>query len=303
MDTIIGICICTYKRPEGLKRLLNSLIEKNQQIKFTVIIIDNDEIGSAKYVYDHFKEKIPLIYDIEEKKGLANARNKCITKAREKSLKYIVFLDDDEVIYRNDWLVNLLTTLQKNNASIVTGPILPKYDSSIKSYIKESAYFSPTRYKNNEQLPHTGTGNTLIALEILKDFNPVFCDQFNLSGGEDTYLFKQLGKKGYSVVWSNDAEIIEYIPSERGTLSYIFKRSYYSSVNYSKIESLTTNNNYFYIIRFIKGIVKIIKGVCSALLVFFIGKHKLVHSISLIAKGLGDLAGVIGFKSYLYKTN
>ncbi|NCT37350.1 glycosyltransferase family 2 protein [Bacillus sp. EB93] len=288
MKLKVAVCICTFKRPLYLSRLLNSLLPVLSEIEFNVIIVDNDKNGSAKEVYNSFKGKLPLIYELEKEQGLSSARNKCIEKARELNLDYIVFLDDDEVVKRKDWLSNLIFTAKKYDTGIVTGPVLPLYQHQVKGYIKKSNIFSPPRYENGTELLHTGTGNTLVKLSILSHMEQVFCEKFNHSGGEDTYLFLELVRLGHSIVWCDEAEILEFIPVERANIPYIFKRSFYSAVNFTQINSISNNFNKgktkIQPIRLLKGLVKILRGGCIVTLFLFIGMHKLVQGVSLIGK-------------------
>ncbi|MFD4705098.1 glycosyltransferase family 2 protein [Gottfriedia sp. NPDC058432] len=304
MENKVGICICTFKRQFDLTRLLNSLLDLSNTIKFTTIVVDNDKNGSAHNTYNSFKDQIQIIYEIEENQGLSNARNKCIKIARELNLDYIVFLDDDEVVKSKDWLKNLLDMENKSNSGIVTGPVLPLYHPKVKEHIRQSGFFSPTRHKDGARLPYTGTGNTLIKMAILSEMEEVFNPKFNLSGGEDTYLFSQLVKNGNEIIWCDDAEVLEYIPLERGNMRYVFKRSFYSSINFTKIEPTLNLNDKKVTIRLLrigKGIIKLSKGLYYILLSPFIGLYKFVQGISFLGNGFGDIIGVLGMNSYLYK--
>jgi succinoglycan biosynthesis protein ExoM len=298
----VGIGICTFKRPSQLASLLESLLMLTDT-EYIVIVIDNDKYQTARFVYNYYKGKMQLIYEVEEKQGLSNARNKCIDIVRNLNLNYIVFLDDDEIVTREDWLTNLINTAKKYNSPIVTGPILPLYEDRTKEYIKKAAFFSPPRYQDGTKLKHTGTGNTLIDISILKNMNPVFNVEFNLSGGEDTHLFMQLHKKGNTITWCDDAEVLEYIPLERANLNYIFKRSFYSAVNFSKIDSYNNlkNSKVKKILRIIKGMVKTIKGVCVCISFIFGGIHRFAQGLSMVGKGFGDIAGTFKINSNLYR--
>ncbi|SUV02264.1 mycofactocin system glycosyltransferase [Priestia megaterium] len=300
----IGICICTFKRPEYLLRLLHSLLEIYCREELTLILVDNDEAQSAYPVAEKFKGRLNLIYELEQSKGLANARNKCIEKARELNLDYIVFLDDDEIVVNENWLKNLLNTAELYNSEIVTGPVMPLYDEKVKDYIKKSGFFDSASYVTGESLPHTGTGNTLIKLSILSYKNQVFSTKFNTSGGEDTSLFLELVKKGFKITWCDTAEVFEYIPLSRANMIYIFKRSFYSAVTYSKIEldKSASFKGKVRLNRILKGVVKTSKGIIVMSQSPFGKFDKFVKGLNLIGNGLGDIGGTIGVsKSNLYK--
>ena len=57
---LISICIITFKRPEGLKRLLESLnqlaFSKIEAPEIEVVVVDNDTCGIAAEVVNQVKE-------------------------------------------------------------------------------------------------------------------------------------------------------------------------------------------------------------------------------------------------------
>ena len=49
-----------------------------------------------------------------------------------------------------------------------------------------------------------------------------FDERFNLSGGEDTFLFLSMRKRGVPIIWVQEALCSENVLPERATLSYRF---------------------------------------------------------------------------------
>ena len=92
----LSVCICTYKRPQLLKRLLETL-EKQETDGFTfsVVVADNDEGRSAEPVVLEFSAQsaIPVTYCMESEQNISLARNRAIANA---SGDFIAFIDDDE---------------------------------------------------------------------------------------------------------------------------------------------------------------------------------------------------------------
>ena len=80
----IALCICTYKRPELLERLLNSLhdIQLGELAPDTlrIMIIDNYPDGRARAVCERLARTLPVGLDFleESRKGVAFARNTVI---------------------------------------------------------------------------------------------------------------------------------------------------------------------------------------------------------------------------------
>lgn len=109
---LVSIVIPTKDREENLYRLLISLQNstyKNQEI----IIINN----SIKDLQDK-KHKVKIINN-KGNKGLAYARTR---GAKEAKGKYILFIDDDNVV-TEEMVVNLVETLEKHPAHIAVGPL------------------------------------------------------------------------------------------------------------------------------------------------------------------------------------
>ncbi|MGK0701215.1 hypothetical protein ACR3I8_17585 [Priestia flexa] len=225
-------------------------------------------------------------------------------KGKRIKFRLYSFLDDDEVVLNENWLKNLLNTAELYGSEIVTGPVMPLYDKKVKDYIKKSGFFDSARYSTGQSLPHTGTGNTLIKLSILSYKEQVFSSEFNTSGGEDTSLFLNLVKKGFKITWCDTAEVFEYIPLSRANMMYIFKRSFYSAVTYSKIELNTSSifKGKVRLNRILKGVIKTSKGIIVICQSPFGKFDKFVKGLNLIGNGLGDIGGTIGLsKSNLYK--
>lgn len=79
-----------------LKQCLESIIKKDQNFLYEIIIIDDgsNSINSLKYKELIWDSKIKYIY--QENKGVSSARNLGISRAKG---KYIMFVDSDDYIY------------------------------------------------------------------------------------------------------------------------------------------------------------------------------------------------------------
>src|SRR5215471_12037699 len=107
VNTHITVCICTYKRPRFLRRLLDELRiqDTEDQFSYSIVVADNDHLESAKPVVLEFLKgsSIPIKYCVEPRQNIALARNRAIENA---SGEYVVFIDDDEFPIRT-WLLTL----------------------------------------------------------------------------------------------------------------------------------------------------------------------------------------------------
>src|SRR5688572_6221434 len=118
----ISVCICTFRRPALLLRLLQelSLQETAGLFSYSVVVSDNDAAQSAKELVLQFSASSPLkvVYCAESEQNIALARNAALANANG---EYIAFIDDDEYPAR-DWLLTLLKTCDKYGAEGALGP-------------------------------------------------------------------------------------------------------------------------------------------------------------------------------------
>src|SRR5579872_232656 len=109
----ISVCICTYKRPALLRRLLESL-EKQEtggKFAFSVVVADNDATGSGREVAE-MSRSYKVTYCIEPRKNIALVRNTALQHAQG---EFIAFIDDDEFPVA-EWLQKLLIACEQHNA-------------------------------------------------------------------------------------------------------------------------------------------------------------------------------------------
>src|ERR1044071_9563406 len=106
----ICVCICTFRRPRFLMRLLEALEKQQTDNSFThsVVIVDNDSEQSAKQPIEDFSRGSPLhiAYYNEPCQNMAMARNMALRKAHG---RFVAVIDDDEFPI-DTWLLELLRT-------------------------------------------------------------------------------------------------------------------------------------------------------------------------------------------------
>ncbi len=79
---LICVCICTYKRPDPLRRLLSKLeVQVTQNLfDYSIVAVDNDRSESARKTIESCagQSKIVINYYVQPKQNIALARNKAI---------------------------------------------------------------------------------------------------------------------------------------------------------------------------------------------------------------------------------
>jgi len=238
----ISVCICTYKRPILLSRLLEILEVQKTENKFSysIVIVDNDYRGTVNnMVYlSKVERKIAVQYFIEPVQNISLARNKAIQNAKG---NLIAFIDDDEYP-EEDWLLNLFKSYKEYNVEGILGPVLPSYEIEPPEWIKNGNIFIRKSYKTGKILKwnETRSGNFLIKKDIFDALDKIYDVSFGKTGGEDTDLFKRMIEKGHTFVWCSEAIVYESIGSERLQLRWILRRALRTGAIFGRLEMKNT---------------------------------------------------------------
>lgn len=222
----ISVCICTYKRPNLLKRLLNELDRQCTKglFDYSIVVVDNDKLKSAQDVILSFQRvtKLNVKYCIEPEKNIALARNKAIENAKG---ELVAFIDDDEFPI-STWLLELYNTYKKLAADGVLGPVKPYFDQEPPEWLVKGRFCERKEYPTGTHLHwgETRTGNVLLDRRLF-DKEDRFGVEFGKTGGEDVELFKKMINQGRVFVWCNEAIAYETVPPERWKRLFHIKKS------------------------------------------------------------------------------
>lgn len=221
----ISVCICTYKRPVLLKRLLNELSRQETGGLFTysIVVADNDEVKSAEAVVAEMRlsSAIAVKYCVEPRQNIALARNKVIENAEG---TFVAFIDDDEFPATN-WLLTLFNTCKQYNVDGVLGPVKRHFDEEPPAWIRKSRFYdrrvNPTGMRVDWH--EARTGNVLLKRQILIDDAAPFRPEFR--AGEDQDFFRRKIDQGHVFVWSAEAEAYEVVPPARWKRMYLVRKA------------------------------------------------------------------------------
>jgi succinoglycan biosynthesis protein ExoM len=299
---LVSICVATYQRPEGLKRLMAGLdrliFTDRAQPQIEVIVVDNDPTCSAQAFCEQLQSqfKWSLKYFSEPQRGISYVRNKAVAAASN-AADFILFIDDDEVP-EPAWLDQLLIAQAAHDADVVAGPSLPFFPlTDTPAWVIKGKFFELPRFDTGHLLEYTGTNNVLVRAQILRDLDKVFDDRFAITGGEDTHLFMRLYRAGYKLIWADLAVVYEWIPQSRTNVAWILQRGYRSYGTYGFCEKELEPLRKVLVKRTVTGTGRITIGIISLLPSILLGKAQVVHALLQIARGAGMLSGLMG-KSY-----
>jgi succinoglycan biosynthesis protein ExoM len=224
----ITVCICTFKRPALLLRLLQALETQRSdgQFSYGVVVVDNDDQASARATVAAFaaSAKLTVDYAVETEQNIALARNRAVAKARG---EYVAFVDDDE-FPGADWLLLLLRTLLSSQAHGALGPVKPHFDLSPPRWVVRGAFCERPSYPTGTLLrepKQTRTGNVLLRRSSLLAETGPFDPRFGRTGGEDVDFFSRRLAQGERFVWCDEAPVFESVPADRMTRAYFLRRA------------------------------------------------------------------------------
>ena len=221
----ITICICTFKRPVLLKRLLDALVGLKCEGAFTysVVVADNDGERSAEPVVQEFSaaSMLKVTYCFEPRQNIALARNKVLENSDG---DYVAFIDDDEYPGA-EWLFNLLDTSRQHGADGVLGPVRPHFEEPPPDWAVRGGFFERPRHVTGFRigLKEARTGNLLFSRRIIEGVAPVFLEQFG-TGGEDVDFFRRMMGQGRVFIWCDEAPVFESVPRSRCNRRYLLRR-------------------------------------------------------------------------------
>src|SRR3954468_17403879 len=152
------IAVATYRRPEALQRLLDSLALSIDRQRVEVIVIDNDAETSAKSVAT--EHLLNPWYELEAEPGIASARNRALDALGEQ-FAAILFVDDDEWVDR-DWYQALIGYADRTGADVVQGPVVTVLPPGTPNWVRAGRFFQRAIPPSGSVLRSAATNNVLL---------------------------------------------------------------------------------------------------------------------------------------------
>ncbi len=222
----ISVCICTFKRRELLKRLLDGLAQQDTRGLFTysILVVDNDGSQSAQAVVSDFAATsgVPVRYCVEPQQNISLARTKAVANAAG---DFVAFVDDDEFVPQ-DWLQTLFTACNEYQADGTLGPVKPHFDVQPPAWVIKGGFYDRPSYPTGLVIDGAKgrTGNTLVKMEVFaaagaQPFRP------ELRSAEDQDFFTRVIAQGYRFVWCHEAMAYEVVPPIRWDRRFMLRRA------------------------------------------------------------------------------
>jgi len=301
----VSIVIPTYKRPDGIKGALESLVGQHaKERSVEIVVADNDPNASAKdYVLNFAKTSdIEVIYKHVPEPGVSNARNGALSVARG---RFIAFLDDDMKALPG-WLDELVKASLKYKTGLTFGPaiaVMPNSDDPLNPYMEP--FFSRIADAPEGYITKCfGTGGCLLDLSICDMPSPAFDPIHNETGGEDDALFHHLVNHGSKVAWADKAESLEIVPASRATPEYMWKRNFAFGQGPTQEQADKGLAGTIGIMKWmVIGVIQFLAFTPAYLVLKLLGKPFYIHFHNRIAQALGKIFWWRSFKQKLYGAN
>lgn len=244
----ISVVISTYskERVRYLSECIRSL--KNQSLKPDEIILVLDPFPDLIEFYKSRFSKDVLIV-VSENRGLSNARNAGIKNANG---DIICFLDDDAVADEK-WLENLVKSYTDKDVVCVGGFIRPFWEQGTPKWFPEELYWivgcSYKGLPEHKAAVRNPIGcNMSFRKEVFKKVGLFRADigRFGkrLQGSEEPELTMRIFKniEQSKIIYDPSAVVHHKIPKQRGSLKYVWVRSFYEGLSKAAITDKSINS-------------------------------------------------------------
>ncbi len=231
-----SVCVATYKRPELLKKLIDSLLaQKGIDIKeVEIIIVDNDKDESAKTIINEYKNKktCEISYFTQPEKNISLTRNVALERVKG---DYVLFIDDDEYADEN-WMSVHIGNLKKFDADAAFGMVKSYFSENTPEWIKRCMVYQRNTNPSGAEPANMNTGNCIIKSEFFMDKGYRFDKEYGITGGSDFQLFSKIVKDGYKLISCYEAVTYEYVPESRATVAWLIRRVARTGNNFSRTQ-------------------------------------------------------------------
>jgi succinoglycan biosynthesis protein ExoM len=229
--TSVLIGIPSFRRPEGLRKVLGSLSAQEgvDHVGIAVFVADND--ADRREALDLVKKanptfRWPLTCKVIQEPGISAARNAILDQARKSGADFVAMIDDDEVADAN-WMSELLECQRRYGADIVGGPVDFDFEEQPSSSVRRCGIFDVPSWKEGVVPLLYASGNLLLRTAILRRAGwPRFDGSFGLTGGEDGEFLRRMRKANARFAWSPTAVARERVPKMRACRDWVLKRSF-----------------------------------------------------------------------------
>jgi glycosyltransferase involved in cell wall biosynthesis len=301
----VSLCIPTFRRPEGLGKLLSHAAGLSYGGPLNVIVVDNDRELAGEAVVRAMAAgfPFPLTCVVEPRRGQTYAYNTGFAAAcRVPGTDYVAVLDDDEYPAPS-WLEDMVSAAIRFEADIVGGPVFPVFDDP-DHWLAKSGLYAPRRYVTGRVDMIYGAGSMLIRRDVLEQYlDEPFSHAFAFTGGSDYEFFTRCRRDERSFAWTDEARVFETTPSNRTTVRWLLLRYFRKGTEASRIDRLYSPGASGALRRLGTGMALAACGLLAAPLASCFGRVSMLAKLLVAARGFGRVAAEFGLTYEEYRAD
>lgn len=223
--TRICLGVCTYQRPVMLMRCLNSLIrmEAPADCQLDIVVVDNNPGAyEQKLVSDYAGYRVHYVH--EPRRGIPQARNAILDKAKALGATWIAMLDDDQRV-SSWWLNEMWLSAKAKEADVVENCVNFEFPKPLSRW----AFPKQRDHDWSYNRKHAATNGVLFRADMASADGPLrFDEQFGLTGGEDgDFFWRAHHHCGAYIIRTPLAVSTEIVPESRLTFGAQVWRAYW----------------------------------------------------------------------------
>lgn len=297
--TSVAVCICTCRRPDELRALLERLDEAaalvHDDASTTVVVVDDDPGRSADAVLDDFAERFEggLLRDATGSGNISLARN-AATALGVGAAEWVAMIDDD-CMPDPRWLAELLAVQRRTGADGVSGRCEDRAPAGSPSWLVDEPFLDgPTAPSDGAPIEIGALKNTMVSSAFLTSTGVTFDEDWGRAGGEDVLFFNACRAAGLDLVFARDAVVTEWVPVDRTRLAYQLRRRLW----YGNTESLTSVATGRSTRRrmFARGVKSVLTATAGLVVGLGRGRPQWRWSVAEMLQGTGRMIGAVGVR-------
>jgi GT2 family glycosyltransferase len=229
------VAVCTAKRPRMLQHCLQSIGAQivSGGVSIDIVVVDNEGEANNRALVQGFSAgcRFPVHYVHEPRRGIPQARNAALEKARHLDADWIAFTDDD-CWASPTWLASLLDAAARHNADVIYGRREFLFPTPLPFWAMRP---EQAACAEGEKLRYAATHNVLLAARLIDGSGGGARLRFDerLAHGEDTDFFHRAAQRGARIVYSAEPLVLEVVSPDRATLHYQTRRAYHYAASRS----------------------------------------------------------------------
>ena len=297
----IIVAICTYKRNEPLRTLLEALVDvakaTGERAKVGVVVVDDNPDQRAESVVADFEQafELGIRYRASGKANISIARNLAVNTALEDA--DLVAMVDDDCEPAADWLNAYLDVLEATGADCATGAMNLRVPEGSPKWMTEQPFFDDIRFDFEDRAPMTlaATNNSIIRAQFLREHPDIrFDPRYGKLGGEDMVFYRTAHAAGLKIRFAKRAGVWGNEPADRATFKHLVMYRFWLG------NSMFVTNRHFgdsnarlflrggktSALAMLRPISRLLRG----------DRPQWRYGLASFATGIGQMAGAAGFR-------